>query len=106
MHFSIKFTVYEIWCFFEFFEIIFLNRNKTILVNDTLNLITHSFNEIQISIFFIRDTFFYLTHRLQTLRDMESFLRIWLPKNTRSHIFNFYYKIGVNGYVFSVNESN
>ena len=43
--------------FFEFFEIVCLNRNKTILVRDTLNLITHSIKEIQLSIFFIRDTF-------------------------------------------------
>ena len=56
--FFVKFTVYEIMRFFEFFIRLFLNRNKTILVEDTLNLMTHSRKEIKFSMFFIRDTFF------------------------------------------------
>ena len=84
MQFSIKFTVYEICCFFIVFDIIFLNRNKSILVNDTLNLITHSIKEIKLSLFFIRDTFFYLTHRL---RDITSFLGTWLSKTHKIPYF-------------------
>ena len=58
MHFFIKFTIYEIMRFFIFSYRFSLNRNKTILVEDTLNLMTHSRKEIQFSISFIRDTFF------------------------------------------------
>ena len=43
--------------FFEFFDYFFLNWNKTIMVGDTLNLRTHSIQEIKFYITFIRSTF-------------------------------------------------
>ena len=42
---------------FWFFELFFWNCNKTITVEDTLNLITHSRKRMKMCIFFIRDTF-------------------------------------------------
>ena len=43
--------------FFEFFDYFFLNWNKTIMVEDTLNLIAHSIMEIKFCISFISSTF-------------------------------------------------
>ena len=40
--FLIKVTVYEIMRFFEFLQKFFLNRNRALMVEDTLNLMTHS----------------------------------------------------------------
>ena len=54
--FFIQFTVWDNEVFW-FFELFFWNCNKTILVEDTFNLITHSRKEMKLCIFFIRDTF-------------------------------------------------
>ena len=40
--FFVKFTVFEILSFFEFLGCCFLNWNKMIMVEDTLDLMAHS----------------------------------------------------------------
>ena len=55
--FWIKLTVYEIMRFFEFLEKSFLNRNSALMVEDTLNLMTHFRKKMKFGIFFIRDIF-------------------------------------------------
>ena len=83
----IKFTVYEKMRFFEFFILFFLNRNKTILVEDTLNLMAHSIKEIKFSIFFIRDTFLIWLTVYEILR---VFWEHGCQKHTRFHILSFH----------------
>ena len=69
--------IHRLWDneFFWGFELIFWKCNKTILVNDTLNLIAHYWKEIKFCIFFIRDTFFIWFTVYEILR---FFFRCWV----------------------------
>ena len=42
-----------------FFEVFFWNRNKTIMVEDTLNLMAHIIKEIKFPIYFIHNLFLF-----------------------------------------------
>ena len=73
--FFIKLTVFEIIRFLEFLRGFFWNCNKTIMVEDTLNLMPHFRKEINMRIFFIRDTFlirFTVYEILRVIRKMAA----------------------------------
>ena len=73
------------------------------MVQDTLNLTTHSFKEIKFCIFFVCGTFLIRFIVYEILRD---FLENGRQKYASPHVISFYDKTGVKLYVFSVKESN
>ena len=55
--FFVKCTVFEILSFFKFLVIVFWNWNKMIMVEDTLNLMAHTLQEIKFYTSFVSSTF-------------------------------------------------